>query len=73
MRRRPKIRDLTRLLRRLGCRPLAPHGGSHQKWVTPGGQSFPIVIDHPGADVTRTVLTSVRRVLRREGLVLEAA
>jgi predicted RNA binding protein YcfA (HicA-like mRNA interferase family) len=73
MSRRIKIRELTRRLTRLGCRPLPTHGGSHQKWVTPGGRSFPIVIDHPGADVTRTVLTSVRRVLRREGLALDAA
>ena len=68
---RPKVRELLQALRRLGCRPSAPRGGSHQKWTTPAGAALTVVISCPGAEVSRTVLTSVRRVLRREHRFLD--
>jgi predicted RNA binding protein YcfA (HicA-like mRNA interferase family) len=68
---RPKVRELLPALRRLGCRPHAVHGGSHQKWTTPAGAALIVVISHPGAEVSRTVLSCIRRILRRERLVLD--
>jgi predicted RNA binding protein YcfA (HicA-like mRNA interferase family) len=68
---RPKVRELLQALERLGCRASAHRGGSHQKWTTPGGAAFPVVIARPGAEVSRTVLTSIRRILRKERLFLD--
>lgn len=71
MRRVRSVRKLIRKLRALGCRP-ARTKGSHQIWLTPGGRHMTVVVNHESADVTPAVLTSVRRVLCREGLLLEA-
>lgn len=68
---RPRVRELLQKLRRIGCYPTVPRGGSHQKWTTPGGAALTVVISHPGAAVSRTVLSSIRRILRRERLVLD--
>jgi predicted RNA binding protein YcfA (HicA-like mRNA interferase family) len=67
---RPRIRELLQELERLGCHPTAPRGGSHQKWTTPQGAALTVVIAHPGAEVSRTVLACARRILRREHLLL---
>lgn len=64
-----KVRKLMSDLRKLGCRPKRCNG-SHGTWTTPGGVPFTLVVNHPGADVSATVLASVRRVLRKEGLDL---
>jgi predicted RNA binding protein YcfA (HicA-like mRNA interferase family) len=69
MHRNYKVRALLHDLRRHGCWPQRTKG-SHQVWSTPGGVSFPVVVNHPGNDVTPRVLASVRRVLRAEGLEL---
>ncbi|WNG47358.1 type II toxin-antitoxin system HicA family toxin [Archangium minus] len=68
---RPKTRELMKALARLGCRATPPRGGSHQKWTTPRGAALTVVISHPGAEVSRTVLSSIRRILRRERLHLD--
>jgi predicted RNA binding protein YcfA (HicA-like mRNA interferase family) len=70
--RRPKVRTLLRDLRALGCQPERAVG-SHQIWRTPAGSHVTVVVNHPNADVSSTVLASVRRVLRREGLLRESA
>jgi len=71
MPRRLKVRMLLQELRALGCRPERTEG-SHQIWRTPGGAHLTVVVNHANADVTPAVLTGVRRVLRREGLLFEA-
>jgi predicted RNA binding protein YcfA (HicA-like mRNA interferase family) len=64
------VRELLQDLRALGCQPERT-SGSHQVWCTPGGTPLPpVVVNHANADVTRLVLSSIRRVLRREGLRL---
>ncbi|MDC0711954.1 type II toxin-antitoxin system HicA family toxin [Stigmatella sp. ncwal1] len=68
---RPKVRELIQALERLGCRAGPLRGGSHQKWTTPGGAALSVVIARPGAPVSRSVLTSVRRALRQEHLHLK--
>jgi HicA toxin of bacterial toxin-antitoxin, len=68
---RPRVHELLRALQRLGCRPTTPHGGSHQKWTTPAGAALIVVISYPGAEVSRTVLTCIRRILRKERLFLD--
>ncbi|RKH53322.1 type II toxin-antitoxin system HicA family toxin [Corallococcus llansteffanensis] len=67
---RPRIRELMDELKHLGCRARPLRGGSHQKWTTPGGAALSVVITRPGDEVSRTVLTSIRRVLRKECLRL---
>jgi len=64
-----KVWQLMNRLRALGCRPLRTPD-SHQVWVTPAGRRLTIVVNHLNADVTHTVLFSVKRVLRSEGLLL---
>ncbi|RKH85052.1 type II toxin-antitoxin system HicA family toxin [Corallococcus sp. AB045] len=67
---RPRVRELLDALKQLECRASPLRGGSHQKWTTPGGAAFSVVIARPGEEVSRTVLTSIRRVLRKECLRL---
>jgi|GEM_PF-4652364 len=67
---RPKVREVLQALERLGCRAGPLRGGSHQKWTTPGGAALSVVISRPGAQISRTVLTSIRRILRKERLRL---
>jgi predicted RNA binding protein YcfA (HicA-like mRNA interferase family) len=68
MPRRIKVRKLIEVLRALGCEPERTTG-SHQTWRTPRGAHLTVVVNHANADVTPTVLSGVRRVLRREGLL----
>ena len=65
-----KVRKVIKALRAVGCVPVRTRG-SHQSWRTPGGAGLVIVVNHLGASVSRTVLSSVRRVLRAEGLTLD--
>jgi len=67
----PRVSELLQALRRIGCQPRARRGGSHHKWTTPGGAALIVVICKPGNRVSRTVLSSIRRILRREHLVLD--
>lgn len=67
---RPRVRELLDALKQLECRARPLRGGSHQKWTTPGGAALSVVIDRPGEEVSRTVLTNIRRVLRKECLCL---
>lgn len=69
MPRRFRVRDLVGALLRHGCRPLRTRG-SHQRWATPNGATFGLVVNHPGSDVSNTILASVRRTLRAEGIEL---
>lgn len=64
-----KVRNLVQMLRSVGCTPDRIKG-SHQVWITPRRQSVPIVINHPNDEVSRCVLTTVRRVLLAEGINL---
>ncbi|NMO18012.1 type II toxin-antitoxin system HicA family toxin [Pyxidicoccus fallax] len=68
---RPRIRELVQALERLGCRASRRRRGSHQKWTTPGGAAMSLVIARPGDEVSRTVLTHVQRILRREQLSID--
>lgn len=68
-RRRFRTRDLLNRLRELGCVPQRI-SGSHQILVAPGNRTLCIPVNHPGRDVSPTVLSSVRRVLRNVGLEL---
>jgi predicted RNA binding protein YcfA (HicA-like mRNA interferase family) len=68
---RPTVRELLKALEHLGCRATPPRGGSHQKWTTPHGAALTVVISRPGAAVSRTVLSCVRRILRKERLRLD--
>ncbi len=68
MPRRPKLRHLLQELRTLGFRPERTRG-SHQVWSTPGGAHLTLVVNHANCDVTPIVLASVRRALRREGML----
>lgn len=65
-----RVADLMRYLRELGCQPIRTRG-SHQIWRTPRGQSFALVVNHLGHDVSRIVLAVVRRTLAREGLEID--
>jgi len=67
MSRIPKVREVITRLRHLGCIRIRCNG-SHEVWEAPGGSRCPVVINHPGGDVTPRVLASVRRWLRRAGL-----
>lgn len=67
---RPKVREVLQALERLGCRAGPLRGGSHQKWTTPGGAALSVVIARPGAQVSRVVWASIRRILRKERLCL---
>jgi predicted RNA binding protein YcfA (HicA-like mRNA interferase family) len=69
MNRTYRVRDLLHDLRRHGCRPLRTRG-SHQIWATPTGAKLGVVVNHPGNDVSATVLAAVRRALRRAGIEL---
>lgn len=40
-------------------------------WATPAGQRVSIVVNHVGADASRTVMAAVRRVLLREGIEID--
>jgi predicted RNA binding protein YcfA (HicA-like mRNA interferase family) len=64
-----KVRNLIQLLTQVGCNPTRIEG-SHQVWRTPKNQSVPIVVNHKNDEVSRLVLTTVRRVLRSEGIDL---
>lgn len=68
---RPKVRTVLRELRALGCLPERAEG-SHQVWRTPAGSHVTVVVNHLNADISRAVLASIRRALRREGLLLPA-
>ena len=64
------VRDLVAALRALGCRPARTTRSSHEVWGTPGGATFPIVVNHRSTAVGLRVLATARRVLRAEGLEL---
>ena len=64
-----KVRTLVEQLRALGCTPVRTEG-SHQVWSIPGAGHVPIVINHANADVSRRVLATLLRALRRAGLRL---
>jgi predicted RNA binding protein YcfA (HicA-like mRNA interferase family) len=71
MRQGMKVRSLLGLLRRLGCR-IERTRGSHQIWKTPKGTPLTVVVNHANDEVTPAVLGSVRRALRRDGLLVDA-
>ena len=70
LKRTPKVRELVEFLKEKGCTYEQVDSTSHQKWRTPGGTMFPIVVNHKNAEVSPNVLATVRRHLRAEGVRL---
>jgi predicted RNA binding protein YcfA (HicA-like mRNA interferase family) len=64
-----KVRDLLKHLRKSGCRSLR-QTGSHEMWLLPDGNTFPVVVNHLNAEVSMTVLSAARRSLRAAGVPL---
>jgi predicted RNA binding protein YcfA (HicA-like mRNA interferase family) len=62
-----KVREMAQKLNSMGCAQIRTNG-SHQVWRTPKGGAVTIVCNHSNAEVSKTVLSSVRRVLKAEGL-----
>lgn len=65
-----QVRDLIALLGALNCVPVRTRG-SHGMWRTPAGAVLAIVVHHRNATVSRSVFSSIQRVLRAEGLLDE--
>ena len=64
-----KTKDFRKRLKALGC-TVCRQSGSHEIWACPNGHKLPPVVTNQ-REVSRRVLTSVLRVLREEGLILE--
>lgn len=69
MSRRPSVRELIALIEARGCRMMRIRG-SHATFVTPGGRRVTLKANRPGEDCSMTVLSAVRRALRKEGIEL---
>lgn len=65
-----KVRTLRARLYRIGCSPVRQRG-SHEIWRTPKRATLVLKVNHLGAEVSRTVLSSCRRILAAEGRTLE--